>query len=131
MVPQTKNFNTAHQVIGIIVFIFILAQFTLGVLHHRGFKKTQKTTKFAPVHVWLGRAAIILGIVNAFLYVITLVLSSCSWTEQSTNIIMQWLPSCSVSPAQLHIAGTRHCRLICHPHPAVHEAGIHETSAAP
>ncbi|KAI7786825.1 integral membrane protein [Diaporthe eres] len=64
---RTKNFNTAHQVIGIIVFIFILAQFTLGFMHHRVFKKTQQTTKFAPIHIWLGRAAIILGIVNAFL----------------------------------------------------------------
>lgn len=68
MAQQTRNFNTAHQVIGIIVFIFILAQFTLGVMHHRVFKKTQKPTKFAPIHVWLGRATIILGIVNGFLY---------------------------------------------------------------
>ncbi|KAG8169191.1 hypothetical protein KVR01_001940 [Diaporthe batatas] len=64
---RTKNFNTAHQAIGIVVFIFILAQFALGVVHHREFKKTQKPTKFAPVHVWLGRATIILGIVNGFL----------------------------------------------------------------
>ncbi|KAL1865689.1 hypothetical protein Daus18300_007065 [Diaporthe australafricana] len=75
MYNRTKSFNTAHQVIGIIVFIFILVQFTLGVLHHRVFKKTQKTTKFAPIHVWLGRAVIILGTVNGFLYVLTLLSS--------------------------------------------------------
>lgn len=64
---QTKSVNTAHQVIGIIVFVFILAQFVLGVVHHREFKKTQKPTKYAPIHVWLGRATIILGIANGFL----------------------------------------------------------------
>lgn len=69
MMQQTKSFNTAHQVIGIIAFIFILVQFTLGVLHHRVFKKTQNPTKFAPIHVWLGRVVIVLGIVNGFLYV--------------------------------------------------------------
>ncbi|KAJ0120346.1 integral membrane protein [Diaporthe amygdali] len=64
---RTKSFNTAHQVIGIIVFIFILVQFTLGVMHHRVFKKTQTPTKFAPIHVWLGRAVILLGVANGFL----------------------------------------------------------------
>lgn len=128
---QTKNFNTAHQVIGIIVFIFILAQFTLGVVHHREFKKTQKPTKFAPIHVWLGRAAIILGIVNGFLYVLTLAITSCFLTTGLTNMIAQWIPTCSVSAAQLHAARPRYCRLLGHSHLAFHEAGVYETTTAP
>ncbi|KAI0601471.1 hypothetical protein F4775DRAFT_539942 [Biscogniauxia sp. FL1348] len=64
---RTKNFNTAHQVIGILIFIFIFVQFTLGFLHHRTFKKTQQTTKLAPVHVWLGRLIILMGVVNGFI----------------------------------------------------------------
>lgn len=33
------------------------------------YKRTGNTTKFAPVHVWLGRVVILLGTINAFLYV--------------------------------------------------------------
>ncbi|KAI1372909.1 putative iron reductase domain protein [Hypoxylon crocopeplum] len=64
---RTTKFNTAHQVIGILIFIFIFAQFGLGYFHHRTFKKTQQTTKMAPIHVWMGRLLLVLGVVNAFL----------------------------------------------------------------
>lgn len=64
---RSKNFNTAHQIIGLIVFIFLLGQFVMGFMHHRESKKTQKPTKLAPIHVWMGRLIIVLGIVNGFL----------------------------------------------------------------
>ncbi|KAI1657188.1 putative iron reductase domain protein [Daldinia decipiens] len=64
---RSKKVNTAHQVIGILIFIFIFAQFALGFLHHRNFKKTQQKTKMAPIHVWMGRVIIVMGVVNAFL----------------------------------------------------------------
>ncbi|KAI0108240.1 putative iron reductase domain protein [Daldinia grandis] len=64
---RSKKVNTAHQVIGILIFIFIFAQFALGFLHHRNFKKTQQATKMAPIHVWMGRVIIVMGVVNAFL----------------------------------------------------------------
>ncbi|KAI8948418.1 hypothetical protein F4801DRAFT_458954 [Xylaria longipes] len=63
---RSRKFNTAHQIIGIIVFIFVVAQLALGYLHHRIYKKTQQPTKIAPVHVWLGRVVILLGIANGF-----------------------------------------------------------------
>ncbi|KAI1331764.1 iron reductase domain protein [Xylariaceae sp. FL0255] len=63
---RSKSFNTAHQILGIIIFIAGLTQFLLGFFHHRTFKKTQQTTKLAPIHVWLGRLVIILGVANAF-----------------------------------------------------------------
>lgn len=68
-ITQSKNFNSAHQVIGILVFAFVLIQFGLGFMHHRTFKKTQQTTKMAPIHVWLGRLIMLLGVINGFLYV--------------------------------------------------------------
>ncbi|KAI1467796.1 putative iron reductase domain protein [Daldinia caldariorum] len=64
---RSKKVNSAHQVIGILIFIFIFAQFTLGFLHHRTFKKTQQTTKMAPIHVWMGRVIIVMGVINGFL----------------------------------------------------------------
>ncbi|KAI0855916.1 hypothetical protein F4860DRAFT_494746 [Xylaria cubensis] len=63
---RSRKFNTAHQIIGIFVFIFVIAQLVLGYLHHRIYKKTQQTTKIAPIHVWLGRVVIPLGIANGF-----------------------------------------------------------------
>ncbi|RYP71117.1 hypothetical protein DL771_005051 [Monosporascus sp. 5C6A] len=63
---RSKNFNTAHQVIGILVLVFVVIQFALGFMHHRVYKKTQQATKMAPIHVWLGRLAIILGVANGF-----------------------------------------------------------------
>ncbi|KAI1499872.1 hypothetical protein F5X99DRAFT_388496 [Biscogniauxia marginata] len=64
---RTKNFNTAHQVIGILIFIFVFVQFALGFMHHRNFKKTQQPTKLAPIHIWLGRLIILMGVINGFL----------------------------------------------------------------
>jgi hypothetical protein len=66
---RSRSFTTPHQLIGFVVIASLMAQFTLGFLHHKAYKKTQKTTKMAPVHVWLGRIVIILATVNAFLYV--------------------------------------------------------------
>ncbi|KAI0451188.1 hypothetical protein F5B21DRAFT_488031 [Xylaria acuta] len=63
---RSRKFNTAHQIIGIFVFIFVIAQLALGYLHHRIYKKTQQPTKIAPIHVWLGRVVIPLGIANGF-----------------------------------------------------------------
>ncbi|ORY65457.1 uncharacterized protein BCR38DRAFT_368758 [Pseudomassariella vexata] len=64
---RSKNFNDPHQIIGLVVFILIFGQLVLGFLHHRFYKKTQQPTKLAPVHVWLGRLLIVLGVTNAFL----------------------------------------------------------------
>ncbi|KAK6839882.1 hypothetical protein PG989_015752 [Apiospora arundinis] len=69
---RSKSFNSAHQVIGIFIFIFVLGQFALGFFHHRMYQKTQEPKKIGPVtmgtiHVWLGRLIILLGVINAFL----------------------------------------------------------------
>ncbi|KAI0881669.1 putative iron reductase domain protein [Annulohypoxylon maeteangense] len=64
---RSKNFNTAHQVIGFFVFFFLFAQFALGFMHHRQFKKTKEPTKLAPIHRWLGRLILSLGGLNGVL----------------------------------------------------------------
>ncbi|KAK8024321.1 hypothetical protein PG993_012387 [Apiospora rasikravindrae] len=64
---RSKNFSSAHQVIGIFIFIFVLGQFALGFFHHRMYQKTEKPSKMAPIHVWLGRFIIVLGVINGFL----------------------------------------------------------------
>ena len=67
ILQQSKNFNSAHQVFGIIIIAAMIAQFVLGFLHHRLYKRTLAPTKLAPIHIWLGRIVIPCGIINGFL----------------------------------------------------------------
>lgn len=79
VLSQTKNFNTPHQIIGVIVMAGLIGQFAIGFLHHRAYTKskattptsspspTPSTTKLAPIHIWLGRSILFLGIMNGFL----------------------------------------------------------------
>ncbi|KAG4442276.1 hypothetical protein IFR05_002267 [Cadophora sp. M221] len=64
---RTKNFNSAHQIFGIIIIAAMIGQFILGFLHHRMYKQTQLPTKLAPIHIWLGRVVIPAGIANGFI----------------------------------------------------------------
>lgn len=53
-----------HPIIGIVVFIAIFLQPVFGFLHHALFKKHQSRTLWSYVHIWLGRLAVTLGIIN-------------------------------------------------------------------
>ncbi|KUI69659.1 hypothetical protein VM1G_05310 [Cytospora mali] len=53
-----------HPIIGIVVFILLLIQPLLGIIHHQKFKKLQRRTLSSHLHLWDGRVAIVLGIVN-------------------------------------------------------------------
>jgi len=60
-----KNPVHAHVVIGLLVFaVIIVFQPIMGLLQHRHFQKTGGKSIFAYVHRWIGRGAILLGIVN-------------------------------------------------------------------
>jgi hypothetical protein len=62
---KSKNFNSAHQVLGILIFIALCAQLGLGIVHHRIFKRDKRPTIMGKIHLYLGPAAIIIGIINA------------------------------------------------------------------
>jgi hypothetical protein len=55
----------AHMVIGLIVVLTIIVfQPAAGYLQHQYFKRTGGKSKYAYIHRWIGRGAIILGIIN-------------------------------------------------------------------
>lgn len=54
----------AHPIIGIVVFAMLLIQPLLGYIHHRQFKRYQRRKVASHLHLWDGRIAIVLGIVN-------------------------------------------------------------------
>lgn len=56
----------AHVVIGILVVCtIIIFQPIMGILQHRHFKKRGDKSIFAYMHRWIGRGAIILGMINS------------------------------------------------------------------
>lgn len=61
---QSKHFS-AHQIIGIIVMAFLVAQFVLGFVHHRQFLRTQRPTQLIKIHQRaLGPVTLLLGLAN-------------------------------------------------------------------
>ncbi|KAF3904969.1 hypothetical protein AA313_de0200399 [Arthrobotrys entomopaga] len=55
----------AHMIIGLIVTSTIIVfQPVLGVLQHRYFKRTGGKSVFGYIHRWIGRCAILLGMIN-------------------------------------------------------------------
>ncbi|KAF9889502.1 hypothetical protein FE257_007212 [Aspergillus nanangensis] len=59
------KWKNAHPIIGIIVMsMLILFQPAMGLLQHMHFRRTGGKSLFAYGHRWLGRGAILLGIIN-------------------------------------------------------------------
>jgi len=73
------QFNTYHQIIGIVAVILLFGQAVGGVAHHLAYKRrvansqgytapqTKKKSGLAIAHIWFGRAGIALGMVNVAL----------------------------------------------------------------
>jgi hypothetical protein len=56
--------NSYHPIVGIVVFVIVFFQPFLGFLHHSLFKKYGHRTMWSYAHIWTGRVAITLGIIN-------------------------------------------------------------------
>lgn len=61
---QHPKLDTAHQIIGLIVFILVLAAWTLGLVGHRIFKKTGIPAMPIVIHRGMGPFAMVLGLSN-------------------------------------------------------------------
>lgn len=62
---QSPNLTHPHQIIGLIVFILILATWTIGLIGHMHYKRTQTPHPIMKGHRILGPLMISLGSVNA------------------------------------------------------------------
>ncbi|KAK8049603.1 hypothetical protein PG994_011333, partial [Apiospora phragmitis] len=56
--------TNVHPIIGLVVLGSLFFQPLLGWLHHIKLKKTGRRTAWSHLHLWVGRSAIILGIIN-------------------------------------------------------------------
>ena len=61
---QLRLLSHHHAIIGMLVLALVSVQPVTGVLHHLGFKKRGGRTGWSYAHVWVGRGAVTLGIVN-------------------------------------------------------------------
>jgi Eukaryotic cytochrome b561. len=64
MYNKSESFNSAHQIIGIIVLAAVVLQWFIGFWHHILYKKFQRPTYYGIGHRYFGRIVIVLAIVN-------------------------------------------------------------------
>ncbi|KAK3987735.1 hypothetical protein QBC44DRAFT_245152 [Cladorrhinum sp. PSN332] len=57
-------FDQAHTILGTVVICLFAVQPALGYIHHRQYVEIQGRSAVSYVHIWLGRALMILGVVN-------------------------------------------------------------------
>jgi len=61
---ETNLLNHHHAIIGIVLLAAVFFMPALGWMHHTMFKKVGSRTMWSYGHIWLGRIAIALGIIN-------------------------------------------------------------------
>ncbi|KAK3619808.1 hypothetical protein LTR56_023707 [Elasticomyces elasticus] len=64
MAVKLDYLDNGHAKLGIAIFAIMILQPAFGFLHHHLYKKYQRRTAWSHVHVWIGRVAIVLGIIN-------------------------------------------------------------------
>jgi len=65
----SRKLLSAHQIIGVLIFIALAAQMGLGILHHRIFEKQHQQQRQWPtipvkIHKYLGPTTIVAGLIN-------------------------------------------------------------------
>lgn len=64
LATELNYMSNHHPVIGIVLLVVLLTQPITGFIHHRLFKKNGSRTGTSYMHLWIGRGAILLGIIN-------------------------------------------------------------------
>jgi hypothetical protein len=80
---KSKNYNSAHQILGLISVIGMLIQLGFGFWHHLQYKRTQKSTKYGHIHRHLGRFIILLAIVTGGI--------GLTWSYASSGVVIGYV----------------------------------------
>ncbi|KAK5691317.1 hypothetical protein LTR17_025683 [Elasticomyces elasticus] len=64
MAVKSDYLDDGQAKLGIAIFAIMILQPAFGFLHHHLYKKSQRRTAWSHVHVWIGRVAIVVGIIN-------------------------------------------------------------------
>lgn len=82
MFTKSDSFNSAHQIIGMVVTAAVVIQWLIGFWHHALYKKFQRPTYYGVGHRHFGRIVIILAIVNGGI--------GLSWSYATTKEIVAY-----------------------------------------
>ncbi|KAI0200252.1 hypothetical protein F4808DRAFT_173147 [Astrocystis sublimbata] len=84
--------GSAHPVIGIVLLVAVILQPLFGMLHHRGFKRTDGGRTWASyVHLWNGRLAVTLGIINGGLGLVLAEVDGAPVVVYAVFSVLVWL----------------------------------------
>jgi hypothetical protein len=61
---EYRRLSNHHAIIGMVLLGVLFFQPLGGLLHHRAYKAKQSRSGVSYAHIWLGRAAVILGMIN-------------------------------------------------------------------
>jgi hypothetical protein len=61
---QVNLMTQAHPIIGIVLVVLVTVQPLLGWIHHRQFVRSGGRSAASHGHIWIGRVAIVLGMIN-------------------------------------------------------------------
>jgi len=64
MAKNLRLLDHYHPIIGMVVLVLVSTQAVSGWVHHRQFKKQPGRTPWSHAHLWVGRIAVTLGIIN-------------------------------------------------------------------
>jgi hypothetical protein len=64
MAKESDNMSSNHAIIGLVVFATLFIQPVTGLLHHAIYKRRDRPDAAEHLHVWFGRAIILLGMIN-------------------------------------------------------------------
>lgn len=67
LVRQSKKINSAHQILGLLVFGLLFVQLGLGWFHHRIYLRSRSPTLMGKIHRYLGPVLLGVGLANGFI----------------------------------------------------------------
>lgn len=62
-----QHFNSIHQWLGVALAATFPTQIYLGILHHRHYVVHRSRSNVSHLHIWTGRVAMLLGVLNVYL----------------------------------------------------------------
>ncbi|OQD85222.1 hypothetical protein PENANT_c010G11750 [Penicillium antarcticum] len=80
MFTKSQTYGSAHQILGILILLTTLAQWSMGFWHHLVYKRSQLPTKLGPIHRYLGYFIVFFAIINGGI--------GLTWSHASKSVII-------------------------------------------
>ncbi|KAI6915140.1 hypothetical protein KC318_g171 [Hortaea werneckii] len=61
---RSRDFNSGHQTLGLVIFATVFIQLGLGLVHHLIYRRTKQPTVISKIHLFLGPLLILLALID-------------------------------------------------------------------